>query len=65
MEEVALASLDVVLKRVGVRSFSLSRIMYSSSSRNATKGKVEPCEGDSGAGMLGGEELLRPAELSS
>ena len=28
-------------------------------------GKVEPCVGDSEAGKLGGEELLRPAEPSS
>jgi hypothetical protein len=47
----------------GLWSFSLSRIMYNN--RNATKGKVELCEEDSGAGMLGEEELLRPVELSS
>ena len=28
-------------------------------------GKVEPCAGDSDAGILGGEELLRPAGPSS
>ena len=28
-------------------------------------GRVEPCVGDSDAGILGEEELLRPAEPSS
>ena len=27
------------------------------------KGKVEPCEGESEAEMLGGEEILRPLTI--
>ena len=62
MEEVAVGFLAVGLKRAGASGpFVVPYNVYCS--RNETK--VEPCEGDSGAGILDGEELLGPVGLSS